>query len=79
MAGCIAAPLDLTTEQRQELSALSRAHSTPQKLADPVAQRLAVHPAEPRRRLAAEAIEQHRNGQDARCLPGVPRPLGRRA
>lgn len=34
MAGCIAAPLDLTTEQRQELTALSRAHSTPQRLAE---------------------------------------------
>ena len=34
MVGCIAAPLDLTTEQREELSALSRAHSTPQKLAE---------------------------------------------
>lgn len=34
MAGCIAASLDLTTEQRQELTALSRAHSTPRKLAE---------------------------------------------
>jgi transposase len=34
MAGRIAAPLELTTEQRQELAALSRAHSTPQKLAE---------------------------------------------
>lgn len=34
MAGRIAAPLDLTTEQRQDLTALSRAHSTPQKLAE---------------------------------------------
>jgi len=32
MAGRIAAPLDLTTEQREELTALSRAHSTPRKL-----------------------------------------------
>jgi hypothetical protein len=34
MAGRIAAPLDLTTEQRQDLTALSWAHSTPQKLAE---------------------------------------------
>jgi putative transposase len=34
MAGGIAAPLELTTEQRQELTLLSRAHSTPQKLAE---------------------------------------------
>jgi putative transposase len=34
MAGRTAAPLELTTEARQELSALSRAHSTPQKLAE---------------------------------------------
>ena len=34
MAGRIAAPLELTREQRQELTALSRAHSTPQKLAE---------------------------------------------
>ena len=34
MAGRIAAPLELTTEQRQELTALCRAHSTPQKLAE---------------------------------------------
>jgi hypothetical protein len=34
MGGRIAAPLDLTTEQRQELTALIRAHSTPQKLAE---------------------------------------------
>jgi transposase len=34
MAGPIASPLDLTTEQRQELTALSRGHSTPQKLAE---------------------------------------------
>ena len=34
MAGRIASPLDLTTEQRQDLTALSRAHSTPQKLAE---------------------------------------------
>ena len=34
MAGRIAAPLELTTEQRQELTALIRAHSTPQKLAE---------------------------------------------
>ena len=33
---------------------------------NPVAQRLTVHPTEPRRLLAAEAIEHHRNGQDAR-------------
>jgi putative transposase len=36
MAGHIAAPLELTTEQRQELTVLSRAHSTPQKLAERV-------------------------------------------
>lgn len=46
---------------------------------NPVAQRLAVHPAKPRRVLAAEAIEHHRNGQDARRLPGIRRSLGRRA
>ena len=34
MAGRIASPLDLTTEQRQDLTALSRAHSTPRKLAE---------------------------------------------
>ena len=34
MAGRIAAPPELTTEQRQELTALIRAHSTPQKLAE---------------------------------------------
>jgi putative transposase len=34
MAGRIAAPLELTAEQRQELTALTRAHSTPQKLAE---------------------------------------------
>jgi putative transposase len=34
MAGRIAAPLELTAEQRQELIALTRAHSTPQKLAE---------------------------------------------
>ena len=34
MAGRIAAPLEPTTEQRQELTALIRAHSTPQKLAE---------------------------------------------
>jgi hypothetical protein len=34
MAGRIAAPLELTTQQRQELTALIRAHSTPQKLAE---------------------------------------------
>jgi transposase len=34
MAGRIAAPLELTTGQCQELSALIRAHSTPQKLAE---------------------------------------------
>jgi transposase len=34
MAGRIATPLELATEARQELSALSRAHSTPQKLAE---------------------------------------------
>jgi len=44
---------------------------------NPVAQRLAVHPAKPRRLLAAEAIEHHGNGQDARRLPGVRRSLGR--
>ena len=34
MAGRIAAALELTTERRQDLTALSRAHSTPQKLAE---------------------------------------------
>ena len=34
MAGRTAAPLELTTAQRQELTALIRAHSTPQKLAE---------------------------------------------
>jgi transposase len=34
MAGRIAAPLELTTEQCLELTALTRAHSTPQKLAE---------------------------------------------
>jgi putative transposase len=34
MAGRIAARLELTAEQRQELTALTRAHSTPQKLAE---------------------------------------------
>ena len=34
MAGRMAARLELTTEQRQELMALSRAHSTPRKLAE---------------------------------------------
>lgn len=34
MAGRIAARLELTAEQRQELTALIRAHSTPQKLAE---------------------------------------------
>jgi transposase len=34
MLGRIAAPLELTTEQRQELTALLRAHSTPWKLAE---------------------------------------------
>lgn len=34
MAGRIAARIDLTTEQHEELTALSRAHSTPQKLAE---------------------------------------------
>jgi len=34
MAARIAAPLELTAEQRQELTALIRAHSTPQKLAE---------------------------------------------
>ena len=34
MAGPIGAPLDLTKEQRQELTALSRGHSTSQKLAE---------------------------------------------
>ena len=34
MAGRIAAPVELTTEQRQALTALSLAHSTPQKLAE---------------------------------------------
>jgi transposase len=34
MAGRIAAALELTTDQRQELTALCRAHSTPQKLAE---------------------------------------------
>jgi putative transposase len=32
--GRIAMPLELTTEQHEELTALSRAHSTPQKLAE---------------------------------------------
>jgi putative transposase len=36
MAGRIAAPLELTTEQRQELTVLIRAHSTPQKLVERV-------------------------------------------
>jgi len=36
MAGRIAAPPELTTEQRLELTALNRAHSTPQKLAERV-------------------------------------------
>jgi len=43
---------------------------------NPVALRLTVHPAKPRSRLAAEAIEHHRNRQDARRLPGVRRSLG---
>ena len=34
MAGRIAAALELTTERRQDLTALSRTHSTPQKLAE---------------------------------------------
>jgi len=34
MAGRIAARVELTPEQREELSALTRAHSTPQKLAE---------------------------------------------
>ncbi len=34
MAGSIAASLELTTQQRQELSSLERAHATPQKLAE---------------------------------------------
>ena len=34
MAGSIAASLELTTQQRQELNTLDRAHSTPQKLAE---------------------------------------------
>ena len=34
MAARIAAPLELTTGQRQELTALIRAHSMPQKLAE---------------------------------------------
>jgi hypothetical protein len=46
---------------------------------NPVSQRLTIHPAKPRRRLAAEAVEHHRYGQDARRLPGVRRSLGRRA
>ncbi len=46
---------------------------------NPVAQRLAVHPAKPRRVLPAETIKHHSYGQDARRLPGIPRPLGRRA
>ena len=45
---------------------------------NPVAQRLAVHPAKPRRVLAAEATEHHRNGQEARRLLGIRRSLGRR-
>jgi putative transposase len=36
MAGRIAARVELTTEQRQELTALTRAHSTPRKLAERV-------------------------------------------
>jgi putative transposase len=36
MAGSIAASLELTTQQRQELNTLDRAHSTPQKLAERV-------------------------------------------
>lgn len=32
--GRIATPLELTTEQQEELNALSRAHSTPRKLAE---------------------------------------------
>ena len=36
MAGSIAASLELTAQQRQELNALDRAHSTPQKLAERV-------------------------------------------
>ena len=36
MAGSIAASLELTTQQRQELDSLERAHSTPQKLAERV-------------------------------------------
>jgi transposase len=36
MAGRIAASLELTTQQRQELNSLDRAHSTPQKLAERV-------------------------------------------
>src|SRR5262245_17144374 len=46
---------------------------------NPVAQRLAVHAAKPRCVLAAEVIEHHGNGQDARCLPGVLASLGRTA
>ena len=46
---------------------------------NPVAQRLPVHAAKPRRFLAAEAIEHHGNGQDTRCLLGIRRSLGRRA
>jgi len=34
MTGRVATPLTLTAEQRQELTALIRAHSTPQKLAE---------------------------------------------
>ena len=34
MADSIAASLELTTEQRQELDSLVRVHSTPQKLAE---------------------------------------------
>jgi putative transposase len=34
MAGRIVASLELTTQQRQELNTLDRAHSTPQKLAE---------------------------------------------
>ena len=45
---------------------------------NPVAQRLPVHAAKPRRFLAAEAIEHHGNGQDTRCLLGIRRSLGRR-
>ena len=55
MAGRIAAPLELTTGQRQELTALIRAHSTPQKLAERA--RIIV--------LAADGVERERDSAAA--------------